>query len=206
MHGRESTRSQEFAGVYKRRKAATFGGNMMERSCTGVKAEDHRSLQKAEGRSVRWQDDGEIIYGRESSCREVVTILGSIVDLGVLHRRQPRVRDTNNAEEGRRPEGINLRWHLKESHIGFLHSRYSGTRGIPPRNMTRVARLGRPGVRSQVRMFSETNSPGVTARCIPTVDEPLEAGIIDADRIRYPDIIGRQHKGWDEGSGYIPQS
>jgi hypothetical protein len=24
--------------------------------------------------------------------------------------------------------------------------------------------------------------------------------------IRYPDIIGRQHKGWDEVSGYIPQS
>jgi hypothetical protein len=31
-----------------------------------------------------------------------------------------------------------------------------------------------------------------------------EAGIINAGKIRYPDIIGRQHKGWDERYGYIP--
>jgi hypothetical protein len=53
---------------------------MMERSYMGVKAEDRSSLQKAEGRSVRWHHDGEIIHGRESSCREVATILGSIND------------------------------------------------------------------------------------------------------------------------------
>jgi hypothetical protein len=40
----------------------------------------------------------------------------------------------------------------------------------------------------------------------PTVAKACEAGIINAGRIRYPDIIGRQHEGWDEGSGYIPQS
>jgi hypothetical protein len=41
----------------------------------------------------------------------------------------------------------------------------------------------------------------------PTVAEAREAGItINAGRIRYPDIIGRQHEGWDEGSGCIPQS
>jgi hypothetical protein len=32
------------------------------------------------------------------------------------------------------------------------------------------------------------------------------AGIINASRIRELDIIGRQHRGWDEVSGYIPQS
>jgi hypothetical protein len=31
------------------RSAAAFGGNMMVRSCTGVKADDRRSLQQAEG-------------------------------------------------------------------------------------------------------------------------------------------------------------
>jgi hypothetical protein len=33
-----------------------------------------------------------------------------------------------------------------------------------------------------------------------------EAGTINAGGIRYPDIIGRQHEGWGENSGYIPQS
>jgi hypothetical protein len=45
-------RSQESA---KGGRAATFGGNMMERSCTGVKPEDNKSLKKVEGRSVRRQ-------------------------------------------------------------------------------------------------------------------------------------------------------
>jgi hypothetical protein len=40
------------------------------------------------------------MHGRESSYQEVATILGSVVDPGVLHRCQPRFRETNNAEEG----------------------------------------------------------------------------------------------------------
>jgi hypothetical protein len=40
----------------------------------------------------------------------------------------------------------------------------------------------------------------------PKVAKDREADIINVGMIRYPDIIGRQHKAWDEGSGYIPQS
>jgi hypothetical protein len=58
---------------------------MTERSCTGVKAEERRSLQQAEGHSV-WRQYGEEIHGRESSYRKFATILGSIVDSGVLLR------------------------------------------------------------------------------------------------------------------------
>jgi hypothetical protein len=147
----------EIAGVYRRRKAATFGGNMMKRSCTGVKAGDGRSLQeagsrsvrrqhdgeimhgcesrraqesaKAEGRTVRRKYDGEITRGRGSSCRKVATRLGSIVDPGLLHRHQPRFRKTSNAEEGRRPEGV-ICGDTRKRVTGFLNSRYLGTRGI----------------------------------------------------------------------------
>jgi hypothetical protein len=64
------------------------------------------------------------------------------------------------------------------------------------------------GVRSQVIMDWETNSPGIMGWRIPAVATDCEADIINVCRIRYPDIIGRrQQKGWeDEGSGYIPQS
>jgi hypothetical protein len=82
---------------------------MMERSCTVVKAEDRRSLQKEEGRNVQRQCNGEIIHGHGRSYREVATILGSVVDPRQLHRRQTRFRETNNAEEGRKLQGGNLR-------------------------------------------------------------------------------------------------
>jgi hypothetical protein len=72
---------------------------MMERSCTDVQPEYRRSLQKAESRNVRRQYDGEIMHGRESSYREVATIIGNIVDPGLLHRRQSRFRVTNKAKE-----------------------------------------------------------------------------------------------------------
>jgi hypothetical protein len=42
--------------------------------------------------------------------------------------------------------------------------------------------------------------------CIATVAKDREADIINVGRMRYPDIIGPQHKGWDEGSKGILQS
>ena len=54
--------------IAKGERAATFGGNMMEE-----------------------------IHERESSYRKFATILGIIVDPGVLlHRYQPKFRETNN--------------------------------------------------------------------------------------------------------------
>jgi hypothetical protein len=92
---------------------------MMERSCTVVKAEDRRSLQKEEGRNVQRQFNGEIIHGHGRSYREVATILGSVVDPRQLHRRQTRFRETNNAEEGRKLQGV-ICGDTRKSVTGFL--------------------------------------------------------------------------------------
>jgi hypothetical protein len=44
----------------------------------------------------------------------------------------------------------------------------------------------------------------VTERCIPTVANDRESRIVNAGRIRYLDIIGRQQKGWDVGQDTYP--
>ncbi len=69
-------------------------------------------------------------------------ILGSIVDPGLLHRRQTRFREIDNAEKGRRQEGV-VCGDTRKSFTGFVYSRDLGARGILLRNTMRVARLGR---------------------------------------------------------------
>jgi hypothetical protein len=147
-----------------------------------------RSLQKAEGRNVRRQYDGEIIHGRESSCGEVATII-TRKHCRSLAATSASALVSRDQQCGRGKEIV----------TGFLHSRYWGTGEIPPRNTMRVASLGRP---TTIMM------PKLSEARIRITDQNLlrDEHINTTGRITYPDIIGRQHKGSDEVSGCIPQS
>jgi hypothetical protein len=93
------------------------GGRKQQVECGGGR-------KRRKGRNVRRQYDGEIIHGRESSCRELAMILGSVVDPGAAASTPAQVSRDRQCGRGKGTRAGNLRW--RKSVTGFLNSRYLG--------------------------------------------------------------------------------
>ncbi len=82
--------------------------------------------KRRKGRNVRRQYDGEIIHGRESSCRELATILGSVVDPGAATSTSAQVSRDQQCGRGKETGGRKQWWRAEEAAKGGRAATFGG--------------------------------------------------------------------------------